>query len=147
MSEPTIQLAYVSAATRPIDEAELAELLRVARCNNEKLGISGLLLYQDQSFIQVLEGPEAAVDATFSKIEADDRHEESRVIYRGTTDEAIFEGWSMGYMSTTKVDDLPEGFHPFLRSGFRRKLDDEEYVVRNALLAFRDGRWRQGVSS
>ena len=52
-----IQLAYVSNASRLMSSASLSMLLRQARASNKRHDITGMLLYKDGSFLQVLEGP------------------------------------------------------------------------------------------
>ena len=44
---------------------ELAEILRIARENNAAHDISGMLVYHGGSFLQVLEGPEGAVNSLY----------------------------------------------------------------------------------
>ena len=50
------QLIYVSKATRALDKEELTTLLGKIRPNNSRLGITGILLHDSGSFLQVLEG-------------------------------------------------------------------------------------------
>lgn len=140
------QLVYISAACVEFDDEALEQLLSGARENNAILGVSGMLLFHEGSFIQVLEGPQTVVEALFEKIEQDPRHEHTEVLFRGDTDEACFEDWSMGYVRTPKLTDVPEGFHPFLTSGFRRNVDENRQIARKALLAFKGGRWRQRLA-
>ena len=54
-----IHLVYVSVATKPLAREELLALLAVARRINEPLGVTGILLYVDETFFQVLEVPHA----------------------------------------------------------------------------------------
>ena len=56
-------LVYVSSAVRPFSKSELVELLNVTRDNNSRLGVTGMLLYRDGNFMQVLEGGEPVVRA------------------------------------------------------------------------------------
>lgn len=49
-------LIYTSYAIEPFDEAKLIELLKKARENNRLLDITGMLLYVNGKFMQVLEG-------------------------------------------------------------------------------------------
>ncbi len=56
-----IYLVYVSSATKLFSEAELVELLRQARARNSHSGITGMLLYSNGNFIQVIEGEETIV--------------------------------------------------------------------------------------
>ena len=138
---PIYQIVYVSAATVPFSDDELKELLSTARANNTSLDVSGMLLYHQGSFMQVLEGEQAAVESVFAKIEKDDRHSNATVLYRGEAEDRTFESWAMGFLPSRSLSDIPEGFHPFLKDGFRRRGDTEN-AARNALLAFKEGRWR-----
>lgn len=69
-----LTIVYVSAATRPMSEDELEELLTQAREKNSRLGITGILLYHDGNFMQMLQGPQDAVRALYASIEVDPRH-------------------------------------------------------------------------
>ena len=53
-----LQMIYTSAATKPISPKELQELLVISRRNNIRDGITGMLLFEDGTFLQVLEGEE-----------------------------------------------------------------------------------------
>ncbi|MCK7501422.1 MAG: BLUF domain-containing protein [Comamonadaceae bacterium] len=54
---PLAHCIYASAAAQPLDAAVPARMLEASRANNRRLGITGMLLYADGSFFQVLEGP------------------------------------------------------------------------------------------
>ncbi len=146
MADAIFQLVYISAANKEFTEEELQELLEKARINNESLGITGMLLFHQGSFIQALEGPLSAVEELYNKISEDKRHTETRVLYRGEHEERSFDSWSMGfYRSTQSASENLEGFHQFLKSGFRRDDEEDPSAARKALLQFRDGNWRQQV--
>ncbi|MFT5446810.1 MAG: hypothetical protein ACI9DC_001985 [Gammaproteobacteria bacterium] len=137
-------LVYISAANKEFSELELALLLVKARANNDALDVIGMLLYHDGSFNQALEGPKAAVEQLDNVIGKDPRHVETRVLYRGELAQREFESWSMGfYRSTESEKENLEGFHRFLKAGFRRRVNDEAGSARKALLAFREGKWHQ----
>lgn len=145
--ESAFQLLYISAATHEFTETELQDLLSLARERNQEMGVSGMLLYHEGSFIQALEGPQEQVEAIYNKIGKDTRHTETQVLFRGEIEHRDFDGWSMGfYRSNQSSSKNLEGFHQFLHRGFRNK--DEEVnssLGRKALLAFREGKWRQHV--
>lgn len=90
------QCHYASRARQPFSADDLETLLQRARPNNLKLGITGLLVYGKQMFLQVVEGPDEAVDAMFRRISGDPRHEllmvSNRVIH-----ERSFPDWQMGF--------------------------------------------------
>ena len=140
------QIIYMSAATEPFSDDALAELLDVARTRNAEKNISGMLLYHEGSFIQVLEGPERAVTQTYQIVSKDPRHSDVQVLFQGEIEERSFGEWSMGYVPARNIRDVPEGFHPFLVSGFRRN-DDTPSMARKAMLAFKGGRWRSSIAA
>ena len=55
------RLVYLSTANSHFSKAELTSLLQLSRSNNQRLGITGMLLYKDDNFIQILEGEKATV--------------------------------------------------------------------------------------
>lgn len=69
-----LSITYFSTATTPLDADELSELLERTRSRNASVGLTGLLLYADGSFVQTLEGPDAVVEETFARISGDPRH-------------------------------------------------------------------------
>ncbi len=146
MADKIFQLVYISAANKEFSEQELQELLDKARINNEKLGVSGMLLFHQGSFIQALEGPKSAVESLYNKIGEDKRHTETRVLFRADLEERNFDSWSMGfYRSSQSSSENLDGFHQFLKSGFRNDNEGSSSAARKALLQFRDGNWRQQV--
>ena len=71
-----IQLVYISTATQRHDEAALTKIMASASKKNEPDGLTGMLIYCDGNFMQVLEGEPDVVDATFARISNDPRHKE-----------------------------------------------------------------------
>ncbi|RPD44882.1 BLUF domain-containing protein [Hymenobacter sediminis] len=99
--DPLHHLIYQSSAVTPLASPELGRLLEQSRRNNQLAGITGVLLYDGSRFMQVLEGPEEAVHAIFSRIEVDCRHTGVQVLADGPSTHRQFPGWSMGL-----VDDV-----------------------------------------
>ena len=77
-----IQIIYSSAASRRFDRRELTELLAAARRKNQANGVTGMLLYTEGSFFQVLEGESAVVERIFADIAGDERHHQVTVIIK-----------------------------------------------------------------
>lgn len=110
------QLIYGSSAVKPLSEEDLRLLLQRARVNNLRLGISGILLYYDQAFLQVLEGDEVAVEQLYAKISSDLRHSNSLVFCRGYVQEREFGEWSMAFHTPTSAEVTEhEGFQDIRR--------------------------------
>jgi hypothetical protein len=93
---------YVSTASWALDNRELAAILDVSRANNRRLDITGLLLFIDHAFLQILEGPEDAVREIFGRIERDQRHLGIRVLVQQRVAERLFGEWSMGFDRWTR---------------------------------------------
>ena len=109
-------LGYVSTETKAHNDEDLVALLEKARERNGKQSISGLLLYRQGSFYQVLEGPEEAVRRTFQMIQQDPNHKEVRVLFKTNTDAREFADWRMGFLNLDGVDvSKLTGFSDFLR--------------------------------
>lgn len=91
-------------------ESDIFKIVESAQKRNKPLGITGLLLYIDGGFIQLLEGEEDRVKKLYEKISKDNRHEQLKVILQGTIPERDFPSWNMGLKVFTKqdLDDLKQ---------------------------------------
>jgi Sensors of blue-light using FAD len=108
-------LVYVSSAVRQFSKAELLTLLEKSRENNTSLGISGMLLYKDGNFLQVLEGEEQQVRALYAKITDDLQHKGSMALLQGFENERAFPDWSMGFRDLRSPEaTATPGFNDFL---------------------------------
>jgi len=96
---PLFRLAYLSSACRPAPE-DLEAILAASRRNNDAEGITGMLLFDSDVFLQVLEGARAAVSACFLRIARDPRHRDVEVLNACNVDERLFADWSMHYVPT-----------------------------------------------
>lgn len=105
-----IQLIYTSFTPDPLDKAELDSLLETSRKNNSESGITGILLYKQLLFLQVLEGAEDAVMATFKRIANDPRHKDVELVQTIDVDERDFESWEMAFrqIDSTSIEDKVE---------------------------------------
>jgi hypothetical protein len=90
-------LVYVSSAVNLFSDKELTDLLEVSRRNNEKVDVTGLLLYSSGNFMQVLEGPQKTVLETHARIAHDPRHTGLITLVQGDREEREFDQWSMGF--------------------------------------------------
>ncbi|MBO6574139.1 MAG: BLUF domain-containing protein [Rhodothermales bacterium] len=138
-----IQMIYASAATVPFSEADLQALLAKARVNNQRANVTGMLVYDQGSFLQVLEGPEAAVDSIYRRIERDRRHGNVLLLAKTHVTKRSFGEWKMGFFNTGGAH-LP-GFSDF----FRRKMPfagAELDQARSILLRFKRGKWHRHVA-
>lgn len=97
--EPLYRLLYVSKPTVAAGHertAQIADILREARTNNARNGLTGALVHSDNWFGQVLEGPQSALDRIFQTIQDDPRHRAVRVMELARIEHRVFEQWAMG---------------------------------------------------
>ena len=135
---PVLTLTYTSTARELFTIDQLVELVEHTRRNNERLGISGLLLYSGGNVVQTLEGEGAVVDDLLGEIGADPRHADVRVVDRRYVDERAFSTWSMGFRNVTarEVADLQD-FTEFARQSVGDDLSAHAVAAFGLLDRFR----------
>jgi hypothetical protein len=97
-------LIYTSTASPLMSDLELTDLLAYSRIRNSNDELTGMLLYKDGSFMQVLEGEKQKVLSTFSRIQKDTRHKDIFLLREREMDGRNFDGWSMGFRSVKTLD-------------------------------------------
>lgn len=110
-----LSLIYVSSAKRLFSDEELLQLLQQSRDKNAGLAITGMLLYKDGNFMQVLEGPEKAVRELYATISNDQRHHGVICLLEENVVERQFPDWTMGFrnLAYVNVNEVP-GYSDFL---------------------------------
>lgn len=125
------QLMYYSTARHEQNDAQLLEILEVSRRNNAAAGITGLLLYGDGVFFQVLEGAEETVKVCFERIKLDDRHQHMLIAAERSVAQRSFEAWAMGYMPLDRrLHDDVEALIRFKRAGNQNEYPDCDPFIR-----------------
>ena len=111
------QLVYMSSATEAFTKDQLRELLKGSHRRNARAGITGLLLYKDGNFMQVLEGEEAAVRQLFEKIKQDARHHDIITLLQHSIPERQFPDASMAFRDLNSAESkaIP-GYSEFLNT-------------------------------
>ncbi|MEO0882315.1 MAG: BLUF domain-containing protein [Pseudomonadota bacterium] len=89
------QIVYRSKATLEITPEIIGDILAVAQQNNTRFAVTGLLLYGDGIFMQVLEGSPESTDEIYARIRHDPRHCDVRDIYTGYADSRAYPDWQM----------------------------------------------------
>lgn len=114
-----LQLIYASNADFSFSEKDLEELLIQARNQNDSKKITGLLIYHNENFMQVIEGPDNEIENLYSKIENDPCHHNVTLIHKEQIEKNEFSNWSMGFVDTRNTKQLVKGF-----VDFSNELDD-----------------------
>jgi hypothetical protein len=117
----------------------MQEIASEAHKFNAENGVSGILVFSNGVFIQVLEGGTVTVLELTARIAADRRNERLRVLWHGLVDERRFPQWTMGCFdvsdlgaSVGAVADAiasPIGLEPQWTEGMTQELIDF-YVMR-----------------
>ena len=110
-----ISLIYVSSAVEPFSKEELLTLLETSRRNNALLNVTGMLLYKDGNFMQVIEGEEPAIRKLHTKISLNPRHDGLITLLETPIERRQFTEWSMGFkdLSDPSLRETP-GYSEFL---------------------------------
>ena len=134
------------AAVAAFSQNELRELLAKARTKNSKLNITGLLLYHNESFFQILEGEEEPVHSLFARVAEDKRHHNVLLLSRKAAPGRNFGAWSMGFIDMDKASSKAAGFVKLLeaKSSFLDLQGDAKLVAR-LIDGFQEGQWRQRI--
>ena len=90
------QLVYISSIKRNA-AVDPATILAQSRRNNARARITGLLFFDGKRFLQALEGDDAQVDATFARIQQDDRHHALVILSNRSIEAREFGEWAMAY--------------------------------------------------
>ena len=126
-------------------EPDLATLLLRARVNNARLGVSGLLLHHEGSFLQVLEGDPEVLKTLFVKISLDKRHNRVVKLLDRNVEKRHFAEWKMGFVSGATISHALPGFSDYLRH--RGEVSKVADAAERMISAFRDGRFRSHVAA
>lgn len=99
-------VCYLSDSVEHNTMDELKILYEKAKENNRVNNITGVLIYKDRNFLQVLEGEEHHVDQTFKRIKKDKRHKNIFEIINSEIEERIFEDYNFGFTIVNNNEEL-----------------------------------------
>ena len=97
------QVIYVSQKTDTKSDS-LTDIYDISQKNNSERGISGCLLIGSNSYLQLLEGPDSAVENLYSKIKVDSRHKKVKKIFEQHIEEKLFSSWSMKFAPFNNIE-------------------------------------------
>jgi len=99
-----VRLLYASRAAAPLTTSVYDSILEQSRAHNPALGITGILCFSDDMFIQVLEGGRDEVCELYNTIVRDGRHQHVRILSFEEIRERRFGSWTMGQVNLAKVN-------------------------------------------
>lgn len=110
-------IIYTSIAIRYFSDAEILDMLNTFRLNNAKLEVTGMLLYDNSVFFQVIEGKSEVISKLYESIRRDPRHRLVTTIVDEELQEREFANWSMGFYKVNNEQlNKMEGVNDFFTS-------------------------------
>lgn len=111
-------------------ETELHKLRDEALSNNTRHGVTGLLLYVNKVFMQIIEGPHAEIGQLFDNIRCDQRNQSIVEMFDRSVDKRAFSRWAMGFHSPSAVNENVEnGFHNLRNRNVFDEIESRDPVV------------------
>lgn len=99
-----VRLLYASRATQPLNTELMESILTQSRSHNPENGVTGILCYSGDIFMQVLEGGRHEVSALYNTIVKDGRHTAVELLHFEEIAERRFSSWTMGQVNLAKVN-------------------------------------------
>ena len=99
-----VRLLYASRPAAPLTTSIVDAILAQSQEGNQAKGITGILCYNDELFLQVLEGGRDEVCELFNAIVRDRRHEHVRILSYEEIPERRFGGWTMGQVNIARIN-------------------------------------------
>jgi hypothetical protein len=99
-----VRLMYASRATEIIRHEVLSAILKKSTSKNPSAGITGVLCFSGEIFLQVLEGGRLPVSRLYSRIAQDPRHTDVALLSFEEIEERNFSCWTMGQVNINRLN-------------------------------------------
>jgi len=138
-----IQISYISQAAAPMSSEDLLSLLMQCRRNNVAREITGMLLFANGTFLQVVEGDDRVVDELVAVIGKDPRHHSVQMLSRRAIEARQYADWSMGFERVTSESfKAIEGLRDFSEKDFNfATLASSQSMVEGLMEHYRVSHW------
>ncbi|MFC6203150.1 BLUF domain-containing protein [Psychrobacter urativorans] len=97
-----VSMTYASRANSDVSANDFNEILQQAQRNNAANGITGMLIFNKDYFLQTIEGPRAQINRLLYSLIADQRHHDLQLIETRELKHRLWAKWSMNYASPTE---------------------------------------------
>ena len=99
------RLLYISKAYTDQDiKQNIDDILRVSRKMNAEKSVTGLLMYHQERFMQMIEGTDTCIEQLITNIKRDKRHYDVQVLVDGPVQDREFTTWSMGFANLDGIE-------------------------------------------
>lgn len=101
------RIMYVSTTTVKLSSDEIEAIGRKSVINNARVDVTGVLLFANEFFFQILEGEPENVDQVLDRIKRDSRHRDILILKaENNIDSRLFAQWSMKTVFLDGTGDL-----------------------------------------
>lgn len=118
-----VNLTYISQVSQKMDANTLKDILSTAQTNNKAYGISGILLFNRQFFLQTIEGSRPRINQLLTNLINDQRHTELRIVDSLQLSQRQWDKWSMAYATPSEKNQTfylkystTKAFNPYIMS-------------------------------
>lgn len=101
-------ICYMSDSTNDESMLTIKDIYKKAKLNNAKNNISGVLIYHNGNYLQVLEGNENDVNKTYERIAKDTRHKNIIKVINANVEQRIFEDYNFGFTIVRSSSEFEE---------------------------------------
>lgn len=120
------QLVYLSIRDTSCSNEEVSQILEASVANNGKRDITGVLVYSQTKFLQVLEGNQHHIMTLFDQIKKDQRHSNALLLSAKQIDTRYFPSWQMvGKAIDTETYDFLTAMEEDEKKEFRALIHGE----------------------
>ena len=99
-----VRLMYASRAVEPLRPETLQAIMKKSTAHNLSVGVTGVLCFSGQIFLQVLEGGRSQVSKLYNRIAQDPRHRDVVLLSLEEIAERRFAAWSMGQADMNRLN-------------------------------------------
>lgn len=128
------RIIYLSSGQKDLTLLDVNEILKNAKAYNKSKNITGVLLYLDKNFIQVLEGEKEVVINLYEKIKSDNRHKNIIKVIEDTINKRQFDEWDMGFseVNSEELNNIKE----FDQFNFKDIFSKTDFIADTFLTTF-----------
>jgi hypothetical protein len=98
------RICYMSRGRNTLSPSDREDILQCSLRNNNRDGITGLLVCDGSRFLQALEGEDRFIDDCWSRISRDDRHYDTVVFENAAIERREFGNWALNCHSQLMID-------------------------------------------
>lgn len=124
---PLFRLIYTSRTTDKLSLADFRSVIERSAARNRESGITGMLVFGNGHFLQILEGARSAVTATFLRIAKDARHTQLEILDVSEIIERRFSSWGMQLVCLSHSQKDYQQL--LLKHGVTERFDPEQWTA------------------